>query len=260
MHNPSLHDISISTDGPVTHIRLERPAKRNALSDHLILALEHAFTHLPEGTRAVVMSGSGEHFCAGLDLSEIKGRTSVEGLHHSRMWHRTFDLIAQGPVPVIAAIHGACVGGGMELAASCHIRVVDETGYFAFPEGARGIFVGGGGSVRAPKLIGAHRMLDMMLTGRVYKAAEAVPVGFAQYLVEAGQAQSKAMALAHKIAGNAPMTNYALLQALPRIVEQTTDHGLFTEALMASIVETAPEAQERLTAFLEGRAAKVKAE
>jgi (methylthio)acryloyl-CoA hydratase len=166
----------------------------------------------------------------------------------------------KGPVPVVAAIHGACVGGGMELAASCHIRVADETAFFAFPEGARGIFVGGGGSVRAPKLIGTHRMLDMMLTGRVYKAAEAVPVGFAQYLVDAGQALAKAMELATRIAGNAVMTNYALLQALPRIAEQTADHGLFTEALMASIVETAPEAQQRVRDFLEGRAAKVKAD
>jgi enoyl-CoA hydratase/carnithine racemase len=91
-------------------------------------------------------------------------------------------MMEKGLRPIVAAIHGACVGGGMELASTCHIRVADETAFFAFPEGARGIFVGGGGSVRAPKLIGTHRMLDMMLTGRVYKAAEAVPVGFAQYL------------------------------------------------------------------------------
>jgi (methylthio)acryloyl-CoA hydratase len=257
---PNLTDISVELLGAVTVITLRRPAKRNAINDSLILALEHAFTHLPAGTRAVVLAGEGDHFCAGLDLSEIKGRTSVEGLMHSRIWHRTFELIEKGPVPVVAAIHGACVGGGMELAASCHIRVADETAFFAFPEGARGIFVGGGGSVRAPKLIGTHRMLDMMLTGRVYKAAEAVPVGFAQYLVGSGQALAKAMELATRIAGNAVMTNYALLQALPRIAEQTADHGLFTEALMASIVETAPEAQQRVRDFLEGRAAKVKAD
>jgi (methylthio)acryloyl-CoA hydratase len=184
----------------------------------------------------------------------------VEGLMHSRMWHRAFDAIEKGAVPVVAAIHGACVGGGMELASACHIRVADESAFFAFPEGSRGIFVGGGGSVRAPKLIGAHRMLDMMLTGRVYKAAEAVPVGFAQYLAPAGQALGKALELAARIATNAPMTNYALLQALPRIAEQTADHGLLTESLMAAIVETAPEAQQRVRDFLEGRGAKVKAQ
>jgi (methylthio)acryloyl-CoA hydratase len=257
---PNLDEISVEQQGAVALITLRRAHKRNALSDCLVQALEHVFTHLPEGTRAAVLAGAGEHFCAGLDLSEIKDRTSVEGLMHSRMWHRAFDAIEKGAVPVVAAIHGACVGGGMELAACCHVRVADESAFFAFPEGSRGIFVGGGGSVRAPKLIGVHRMLDMMLTGRVYKAAEAVPVGFAQYLAPAGQALGKALELAARIATNAPMTNYALLQALPRIAEQTADHGLLTESLMAAIVETAPEAQQRVRDFLEGRGAKVKAQ
>ncbi len=257
--SPSLNEIGVQAQGPVTVVTLQRPAKRNAVSDGLVLALEHVFQNLPSSTRAVVLSGQGEHFCAGLDLSEIKGRTAVEGLHHSRIWHRVFDQIEKGPVPVVAAIHGACVGGGMELASSCHIRVADETAFFAFPEGARGIFVGGGGSVRAPKLIGVHRMLDMMLTGRVYKAAEAVPVGFAQYLVPAGQALAKATELAQRIATNAPMTNYALLQALPRINELPSDHGLLLESLMAAVVETAPEAQARVQEFLDGRGPKVKA-
>lgn len=253
-------DITVQMNGAVAVVTLNRPNKRNAIRDGMVLALEHTFLHLPEGTRAAVICGEGDHFCAGLDLSEIKGRTAVEGLMHSRQWHRAFEAIEKGTVPVVAAIHGACVGGGMELAASCHIRVADESAFFAFPEGARGIFVGGGGSVRAPKLIGTHRMLDMMLTGRVYKAAEAVPIGFAQYLVPPGQALAKALELATRIATNAPMTNYALLQALPRIAEQTAEHGLLTESLMASIVETAPEAQSRVRDFLEGRAAKVKAQ
>jgi enoyl-CoA hydratase/carnithine racemase len=86
--------------------------------------------------------------------------------------------------------------------------VADDTSFFALPEGSRGIFVGGGGSVRIPKLIGAHRMLDMMLTGRVYKAAEGVALGLAQYHVAAGEALAKAIAIAERVATNAPMTNY----------------------------------------------------
>lgn len=252
-------DISVEQQGAVAIVTLRRAQKRNALNDALVLGLEYAFTHLAAGTRAAVIVGDGDHFCAGLDLSELQERGTIEGLHHSRMWHRAFNAIEKGSVPVVAALHGAVVGGGMELASSCHIRVADESAFFAFPEGTRGIFVGGGGSVRAPKLIGEHRMLDMMLTGRVYKAAEAVPVGFAQYLVPTGTAKAKAIELAQKIATNAPMTNYALMHALPRIAEQTADHGFFTEALMASITETAPEAQQRVKDFLEGRAAKVKA-
>jgi enoyl-CoA hydratase/carnithine racemase len=149
------------------------------------------------------------------------------------------------------------VGGGLELASACHIRVADSSSFFALPEGSRGIFVGGGGSVRIPRLIGAARMADMMFTGRVYKAEEGERIGLAQYLVPEGTALEKAMELATRIASNAPLTNYALMHALPRIAEQPADQGFFTEALMAAIVQNAPEAKERVRAFLEGRASKV---
>ena len=164
-----------------------------------------------------------------------------------------------GRIPIIAALHGAVVGVGLELASACHIRVADDTACFALPEGSRSIFVGGGGSVRVPKLVGAHRMLDMMLTGRVYNAAEGVPLGFAQYHVAAGTALEKAIELAIKIAGNAPMTNYSLMHGLPRIAEQAADHGCFTEGPLAAIAQSAPEAKARVRDFLEGRAAKVTA-
>jgi (methylthio)acryloyl-CoA hydratase len=158
---------------------------------------------------------------------------------------------------VVAALHGAVIGGGLELASSCHIRVADASTFYALPEGARGIFVGGGGSVRIPKLIGVARMTDMMLTGRTYNAQEGEAAGFSQYLVAEGDAFRKAMELARRIAGNASMTNYALVQALPRIVEQSTDHGLFTESLMSAIAQDAPIAKERVRAFLAGKAEKV---
>jgi len=163
-------------------------------------------------------------------------------------------------VPVVAALHGAVVGGGLELATTCHIRVADETTFYALPEGSRGIFVGGGGSVRIPKLIGAARMADMMFTGRVYNAVEGEKVGLAQYLVPKGQAFEKALEIAKRIAQNAPLTNYALMHALPRIAEQNADHGFFTESMMAAIAQSAPEAKARVKAFLDGKAGKVKAE
>jgi enoyl-CoA hydratase/carnithine racemase len=151
---------------------------------------------LPEEARAAVIDGNGEHFCAGLDLSELKERDAAQGLHHSRRWHAALAAIEQGPVPVIAALHGAVVGGGLELASACHIRVADASTFYALPEGSRGIFVGGGGSVRIPKLVGAARMTDMMLTGRVYNAEDGERAGFAQYLVPQGESFAKALALA----------------------------------------------------------------
>src|SRR6185312_14054953 len=103
-----------------------------------------------------------------------------------------FDRIQYCRVPVIAALKGAVIGGGLELACAAHIRVADPSAYYALPEGSRGIFVGGGGSVRLPRLIGVARMADMMLTGRVYSATEGLTLGFAQYLTEADGALTKA--------------------------------------------------------------------
>jgi (methylthio)acryloyl-CoA hydratase len=252
-------EVAVELRERIAIVRLMRPNKRNALSDGVMAALEQAFATLPKNIVAAVLCGSGDHFCAGLDLSELKERDAVDGLHHSRSWHRILTSIEFGRIPVVAALHGAVVGGGLELATSCHIRVADDTAFFALPEGSRGIFVGGGGSVRIPKLIGTHRMLDMMLTGRVYKAVDATSLGFAQYHVAAGDALDKAIELAERIAENAPMTNYALIHALPRIAEQPADHGFLTEGLISSIAQSAPEAKQRVREFLDGRGPKVKA-
>ena len=253
-----MNDLDFEMRGAVAVIRLSRPAKRNALGDAMVLALRNLFETLPQNAGAAVLYGAGDHFCAGLDLSELTERDAGQGLHHSRMWHGALDGVQFGTVPVVAALHGAVVGGGLELASACHIRVADDTAFYALPEGSRGIFVGGGGSVRIPKLIGVARMTDMMLTGRVYNALEGERIGLAQYLTPKGQAFDKAFELAGRIAQNAPLTNYALMHALPRIAEQPADHGLFTEALMSSIAQAAPEAKSRVKAFLDGKAAKVK--
>lgn len=255
---PSHPDLSVRLDGPVAVIQLNRPSKRNALNDGLILAIRDAFQHLPTEAKAAVIHGAGDHFCAGLDLSELQERDAGQGVMHSRMWHQALDGVQYGPVPVIAALHGAVVGGGLELASACHIRVADESAFYALPEGTRGIFVGGGGAVRVPKLIGAARMTDMMLTGRVYNALDGERIGLSQYVVPTAQALDKALELARRIATNAPLTNYALTHVLPRIAEQPADHGLMTEAMMAAIAQAAPEAKARVNAFLQGKADKVK--
>lgn len=238
-------------------VGLNRPEKRNAFNDALILDLEKVMDAIPTSIRCVVIYGEGKHFSAGLDLSELKERNASEGVYHSRMWHRVLDKVQFGRVPVVAALHGAVVGGGLELASACQIRVADATTMYALPEGQRGIFVGGGASVRVPKLIGLARMTDMMLTGRVYSAEEGERIGLAQYLVEAGKSVEKALELAQKIVSNAGMTNFALVQVLPRIVDASQEQGLLMESLMAAIAQNAPEAKERLRDFLEGRAKKV---
>jgi enoyl-CoA hydratase/carnithine racemase len=243
--------------GEIAVLRLARPEKRNALDDPTIAGIETFFTSLPEDIKAVVLHGEGEHFSAGLDLSELSERNVSQGIAHSRNWHRAFDRIEFGQVPVVAVLHGAVVGGGLEIAAACHIRVAESSAYYALPEGSRGIFVGGGGSVRLPRLIGIARMADMMLTGRTYNAEEGQVIGLAQYLVSPGDGLAKGLEIATRIAANAPFTNYAVMHVLPRIAESDRAAGYMTEALIASIAQGEDEAKARLKAFLEKRAPKV---
>jgi enoyl-CoA hydratase/carnithine racemase len=181
----------------------------------------------------------------------------ADGISHSRNWHRIFDQIEFGRVPVITVMHGAVVGGGLELAAATHIRVAERSAYYALPEGVRGIFVGGGGSVRLPRLIGTARVMDMILTGRTYDAAEGHAMGISHYLVDAGQGLAKGVEIARQVANNAPLTNFAVIHALPRIAEADPAAGLLTEALVSAIVQGETDAKDRLKAFLEKRAPKV---
>ena len=243
--------------GDVAVLRLSRAHKRNALDDDTILGIERFFTLLPEDIGAVLLCGEGEHFSAGLDLSELEERDVAEGIAHSRLWHRAFEKIQFGKAPVVAVLHGAVVGGGLEIAASAHIRVAERSAYYALPEGSRGIYVGGGGSVRLPRLIGVARMIDMMLTGRTYTAEEGQVMGLSTYLVDNGQGFEKGLELAQRIAGNAPLTNFAVMQALPRIAEMDPTSGYAVEALMAAIAQADDAAKTRLKDFLEKRGPKV---
>ncbi len=249
--------LRLAQAGPVLHVRLNRPAKRNSISDELLAQVQTVFVNVPKTFRVAVLSGEGDHFCAGLDLSEVLERSTTEGILHSRLWHACFDQIQYGPVPVIAVLHGAVVGGGLELASSAHLRVAEDSTFYGLPEGTRGIFVGGGGSVRISRLLGAARMTDMMLTGRVFDADEGQTFGVSNYRVPDGQGLAKALSLAEKIAGNAPLSNFAITQALPRIADMPAEKGLFVESLMAAIAESDEGAKERVRAFLEKRAAKV---
>lgn len=242
-------------EGDIARITLARPGKRNALSDATMAELARAIDQAEGEAKAVVLSGQGDHFCAGLDLSEQTMRSPMECIEGSRSWHRVFQRVRNGRVPYFAALHGGVIGGGLELASVAHVRICDETTFFALPEGQRGIFVGGGGSVNVARLIGPNRMIDLMLTGRTLSAEEAERIGLVTYLTPKGDAVEKAMELASKAISNAPMSNYAIINAVPRIVEAGYDEGLFFETMIAAFAQSTPEATDRLRAFLEKRTA-----
>ena len=243
--------VRTSREDGIYTVMLSRPAKRNAISDRLLTAIEDAFTAIPEGTRAIVLGGEGEHFCAGLDLTEHQHRDPFGVMQHSRGWHRVFDRIQNGGIPVVAALHGAVIGGGLELATATHVRVAEPNTIYQLPEGRHGIFVGGGASVRVAKILGPGRMCEMMLTGRILDADEGQRLGLSHYLVGSGEAMAKAQQLARRIAENAPMANWAMVTAISRIDNMATDDGFFVESLTAALTQTSPEVAERIGDFLQ---------
>lgn len=239
--------------GPIAILCLNRPEKRNAIGDTLLADLETFFSNLPDGAEAVVIHGEGDHFCAGLDLAEHKERDAYQVMLHSQRWHRAFERIQFGGLPVVAAMKGGVIGGGLELATSAHVRVAEPDTFYALPEGRRGIFVGGGATVRVGRIIGSDRMCEMMLTGRKYNAEEGLALGLTHYSVGEGEAMALAQKLANKIANNASLSNYMMIQAISRISDMSKSDGLFAESLCAAVSQTSADAEEGLKSFLEKR-------
>lgn len=250
--------LKVEKKNRVLLVGLNRPNKRNAMSVQVMKELSDLFSNITDDVGAAVIYSTSKHFCSGLDLSEMKDKSVIDCVHFFREWHKVFDLIQFGTVPVIAAIAGAAIGAGLEIATACHLRVVDETAYFSLPEGSRGLYVGVGASVRLPRIAGTTLMMDMMLTGRTLSASDSIDKGVAQYLVDEGDHLIKAIELANKIADNLPMTNYAITHVLPRITEQSQHDGQLTEALIAAIVQSDPRTEVRLADFLVAKNNKIK--
>ncbi|MDA5095131.1 crotonase/enoyl-CoA hydratase family protein [Aliiroseovarius sp. KMU-50] len=257
----SFSNVTVEQDGDgIWVVTLNRPSKRNALDETTIEELIELFSKAPRlGARAIVLTAAGDHFCAGLDLIEHhdKDRSPADFMHVCMRWHEAFNKMEYGGVPIIAALHGAVVGGGLELASAAHIRVADQTAYFALPEGQRGLFTGGGATIRVTDLVGKARMIDMMLTGRVYQGQEAMDVGLVQYL-ETGSSLDKALELARNSAANLPLSNFAICSAVSHMQNMSALDAAYSEAVIAGVVNTQPAARERLDAFAKKTAARVR--
>ena len=250
--------VTLDDDGIAT-VTLNREAKRNALDAATIDELIDVFTALPRaGARACVLRAAGPHFCAGLDLVEHwqADRSAAEFMQICLRWHEAFNKMEYGGVPIIAALKGAVVGGGLELASAAHVRVADAGTYFGLPEGQRGLFTGGGATIRVAGLIGKARMIDMMLTGRLYRGQQAVDVGLAQYLVEDSEAKAHELALA--AARNPPLSNFAICSAVSHMQNMSALDAAYAEAAVAGVVNTQEAARARLEAFAAGTAARVR--
>lgn len=239
-------------------ISLHRPKKLNALNAELLEELHDLFSALEEDNsiRVIVLTGSGEKaFVAGADIAEFAQFDEKQGSELSRMGQsKVFDLIAQSTKPVIAAINGFALGGGLELALSCHIRIAAVNARMGLPETSLGVIPGYGGTQRLAQLIGRGRATEMILSGRMINAEEALQVGLVSQVVAQDDLLSTAAKLTDKIMGN---SSFAMAQALKAIASgyQEGVNGFDQEVNAFGECFGHPEFKEGTQAFLEKRKA-----
>jgi enoyl-CoA hydratase/carnithine racemase len=242
-------NILLSIEDGIAHLRLNRPAKRNAVNNGLLQDIEAALDGLGADATVVVISGEGAHFSAG----STSPSTRSAPLRGAAALPVVAPGVPQGAVRRPAggaALHGAVVGGGLELATSTHVRVAGRSTFYQLPEGQRGIFVGGGASVRVSKIIGPDRMTEMMLTGRRYDAEDGYRLGLSHYLVDDAEVLPEAFRLARQIATNAPLSNWASINAVANIGDMSMANGLYTESMAAALAQSSDEANKRMQDFL----------
>jgi enoyl-CoA hydratase len=250
-------ELIIEERGPVARITLNRPAKRNALTRTLLERLARLFTQITARTdlRAVILTGAGtDAFSAGTDIAELAALDEAGARATAERGQAVCDLIELCGVPVIAAVNGAAVGGGCELALACHLRLAASQATFALPEIKLGMIPAYGGTQRLARAIGRGRALAAMLAGDALTAAEALQLGLVNRVVSTAELLPAAEALAQTLAAQAPLALRACLAAVTRGARLAFDDGLRLEAELFSQLFNTEDAREGTHAFLEKRA------
>jgi len=243
--------------GLVELLTLNRPEKRNALSEPLRQALIAALDQasIEPATRVVVITGAGERaFAAGADVAELAARPLAE---QQRLMgeRRVYDVVAGLAKPVIAAVNGACLGGGLELALACDVRIASSTAAFGQPEVKLGLIPGGGGTQRLPRIVGLGAALKLVVSGESVTADEALRLGLVDEVMPPADVVARALALAERIAANGPLAVAAAKQAVHAALDTPLGGGLALERSLFLACFASEDKAEGTRAFLEKRRA-----
>ena len=251
--------LQIETADGTAVVRVHRPDKLNALNGALIEQIDRAFRTLAEDdqVRAIVLTGSGEKaFVAGADIGELAKMDPIGGVRTSRQGQDAFRFLERMRKPVIAAVNGFALGGGLELALACHIRLASENAKFGLPEVKLGIIPGYGGTVRLPRLVGKGRALEMMLSGEMIDAAEAYRIGLVNRIHPQAELLDAARRLAAGIIANGPVALALALEAVEHGMSATTEDAQLFESNLFGLLASTSDMREGMTAFLEKRKAR----
>ena len=242
-------------------LTINRPDKLNAISNELTAELRSLLDELEKDNdlRVVIITGAGDKaFVAGADIKELVERDSRLGRQVSSERQEIFSRIENLPVPVIAAVNGYALGGGLEIALACNIRICSEKAQFGAPEVKLGIIPGDGGTQRLPRLVGLGRAMEMILTGDFIDAQEAYRIGLVNEVVPAEDLMGRAMELAKKIASRPPLAVRYAKEAVNRSQEGDTASGFALESYLHALTCTTEDKREGVAAFLEKRKGKFK--
>ncbi|MGH9518929.1 MAG: enoyl-CoA hydratase/isomerase family protein [Terriglobales bacterium] len=253
-----LENLRLKVELPLATITLNRPSKKNALNRATLAELEAVLHHLRglEGVRALILTGAGEKaFAAGADIQELASLDAVAAHALSQRGNAIFQLLADMPIPVIAALNGVALGGGLELALACTIRLAAEHARLGQPEVKLGLIPGYGGTQRLARLIGSGPALEIILSGEPVSAAEALRVGLVNRVLPAVELLPAAETLARRIAANAPLAVSFCLEAVRQGLNASLEQGLALEASLFGLVCSTTDMKEGTRAFLEKRAA-----
>ncbi|MDQ6830728.1 MAG: enoyl-CoA hydratase-related protein [Gemmatimonadota bacterium] len=243
--------------GAVALVTMNRPEKRNALSGELRTAFVAALSAAASDTsiRAIVVTGAGDKaFVAGADIGEFEGRTPVDQWRVMKS-ASMFEAIERCAKPVIAAVNGFCLGGGMELALACDIRIASTSAKFGQPEVNLGIIPGGGGTQRLPRVVGLGAALKMILSGEMVDASEALRLKLIEEVLAPDQLMPRAMQLAEFIASKSPVAIAAAKEATRASLNMSLDDGMKLETALFQLCFSSEDKAEGVRAFLEKRAA-----
>jgi enoyl-CoA hydratase len=255
-HNSSIQ-ITREDDG-LALVAVNRPDKLNALNAATIRRLDEVLREVraDDAVRAIILTGAGEKaFVAGADIAELATMGPIDGVQVSRDGQETFRMLERMPKPVIAAVNGFALGGGLELALACHIRIASTRAKFGLPEVKLGIIPGYGGTVRLPRLVGRGRALELMLTGDMIDAAEALRIGLVNRVEEPDAVLGAARDMARKMVANGPIALAMALEAVDRGMSTTIDDAQILESRLFGLLASTEDMREGMQAFLEKRKA-----
>jgi enoyl-CoA hydratase len=254
----AMTNTKLERKGAVAILTISRPEKHNALNRETLSEIEATMLELArdEAVRALIITGAGEKaFVSGADINELAVLDARGAREISAFGQRVFNHIAQFKQPVIAAVNGWALGGGCELALACHMRFCSDNAKFGLPEVSLGIIPGYGGTQRLSRLVGLGRAVELVASGRTVDAHEALRIGLVQHVTSPAELFPNTLALAEKIAGNAPLAVSAALESMVRGQELALSDGLALESTMFGILGASEDMHEGLKAFLEKRKA-----